>query len=162
VVATALFLAACTSPQARPSARVAVVAPQRWEHFDDARSWPLAAEPFATSAHGATPYVVSVRVAPAFVVAYRELVAGEVWVPGASVAAFHATRSGEPASLYAMTKQSDGSWEYVVAAADGTETARGPLPLCIRCHTEAPADSLFGVPRAARESAPSGMRSSRN
>jgi len=125
----------------------------RWERLGEARSWPLAAPPFLASGHGGGQYTMEVRVSASAVEDYRLLTAGKQWTPGTSVAAFHLRRQdGAAASIYAMTKLPEGRWEYLVAAPDGTIEARGALPLCARCHADAPADSLFGVPRAAAES----------
>jgi hypothetical protein len=40
-----------------------------------------------------------------------------------------------------------GDWEYLVLTPAGEATQRGRLPLCKRCHAEAPNDHLFGGPR---------------
>jgi hypothetical protein len=125
----------------------------RWERLAEARSWPLATPPFLASGHAGGEYTMEVRVSPSAVEDYRALTAGKQWVPGTSLVAFHLRRQdGAAASIYAMTKLPDGRWEYVVAAPDGTLEARGALPLCTRCHADAPADSLFGAPRTATES----------
>ena len=118
----------------------------RWGRFSEARSWPLAASPFS-SAHGTGEYSVSVRVSRPYADLYAGLVADHSWPVGMTVAAFHErTEPREAGSVYAMTKTANGRWSYVVARADGVIEAEGVLPLCARCHAEAPADYLFGVP----------------
>lgn len=67
---------------------------------------------------------------------------------GASVVAFHSTAgSGAPASTYAMRKRPNGVWDYSIADTEDRMVAQGSLPLCGRCHADAPSDSLF-VPAA--------------
>jgi hypothetical protein len=87
-----------------------------------------------------------VRVAPPGLAAYRSLTPGLRLPAGTIIAAFHRNRvTGAAGSVYAMQKHPDGAWEYVVIAPDGAIEARGTVPLCARCHAEAPADSVFGV-----------------
>lgn len=74
--------------------------------------------------------------------------------PGAVlVEAHYRTGSTEPVVLFAMAKQppgfdpEGGDWEYLIAEPDGLISERGHLPLCARCHAEAPHDHLFGPAR---------------
>jgi hypothetical protein len=41
----------------------------------------------------------------------------------------------------------EGGWEYLIVAPTGEVDQRGRLPLCERCHAEAPHDHVFGRPR---------------
>lgn len=41
----------------------------------------------------------------------------------------------------------EGGWEYMIVAPTGEIDQRGRLPLCERCHAEAPHDHVFGRPR---------------
>ena len=41
----------------------------------------------------------------------------------------------------------EGDWEFLVVSPDGLVEAPSPLPLCARCHAEAPHDHLFGGAR---------------
>jgi hypothetical protein len=43
-----------------------------------------------------------------------------------------------------------GDWEFVVLDAAGRLEDRGKLALCARCHAEATADWVFGLPAEAR------------
>lgn len=58
--------------------------------------------------------------------------------------------SATPAAYFAMVKRqpgfdpAGGDWEYLVVSAAGQTEQRGNLPLCARCHAEAPHDHLFG------------------
>ena len=55
-----------------------------------------------------------------------------------------------PVAFFAMVKRAPGfdpaggDWEYIVVSASGQTEQRGALPLCARCHAEAPHDRLFG------------------
>lgn len=69
------------------------------------------------------------------------------WIDG------KAHRIGEKAALFAMVKVadhevpgSDAGWVYATLPPDGgTLTSYGTLPTCMRCHTKAPSDRIFGV-----------------
>ncbi|MEO5725709.1 MAG: hypothetical protein ABI134_34880 [Byssovorax sp.] len=61
--------------------------------------------------------------------------------------------SPEPAAYFAMVKRpagydpAGGDWEYLVLDSTGRIEQRGRLPLCARCHADAPHDHLFGTGR---------------
>ena len=158
--------AACvgtSSPEEPTTARLPrQTTPRRWEHFAEARDWPKVVEGRAARGHSAGDYLIDVRVAPAFYAEFRGLTAGNALSAGTLIAAFHRNRvTGAAGSIYAMSKGAFGAWEYVVAAPDGLIEARGGLPLCVRCHVEAPADSVFSpglAPARAAESAPAPPR----
>ncbi|APR87436.1 hypothetical protein A7982_12785 [Minicystis rosea] len=58
-----------------------------------------------------------------------------------------------PVAYFVMVKRPPGfdpggnDWEYLVVTPGGSIEQRGPLPLCARCHAEAPHDRLFGAAR---------------
>ena len=62
---------------------------------------------------------------------------------------------GAPAPLayFVMVKRAPGfdaaggDWEYLVVSPAAEIEQRGALPLCARCHAEAPHDHLFGPGR---------------
>jgi hypothetical protein len=77
-----------------------------------------------------------------------------VLAPGAALVELHyAAGASDPSSLFAMEKRATGydidggDWEYFILTPAGRTTHRGPLPLCKRCHADAPHDHLFGGPR---------------
>jgi len=55
-------------------------------------------------------------------------------------------------TTFAMKKRepgyapAQGDWEFLVLDQDLRIEARGPMPLCARCHAAAPSDFLFGPP----------------
>ena len=74
--------------------------------------------------------------------------------PGATLLERHVARSAEATAVYfAMVKRAagydpdGGDWEYLVVDPEGRIEERGRLPLCRRCHAEAPHDHLFGASR---------------
>lgn len=79
---------------------------------------------------------------------YLALVPGQSLPVGTRVAAFHESQSGDAASVYVLTKGPSGTWEPLVTEPDGT-LVQGDLTPCLTCHSDAPADSLFGPRRAA-------------
>ena len=58
-----------------------------------------------------------------------------------------------PVAYFVLVKRAPGfdpggnDWEYLVVTPNGSIEQRGPLPLCARCHAEAPYDRLFGAGR---------------
>lgn len=58
--------------------------------------------------------------------------------------------SSTPSAFFVMVKRAPGfdppgnDWEYLVVTPSGQIEKRGILPLCARCHAEAPHDRLFG------------------
>jgi hypothetical protein len=40
-----------------------------------------------------------------------------------------------------------GDWEYLIVEPSGSIVRRGKIPLCARCHAEAPHNFIFGGPR---------------
>jgi hypothetical protein len=87
--------------------------------------------------------------APARPKALPERATDRTWIDG------KAHRIGDKAALFAMVKVadhevpgSDAGWVYATLTPDGaTVTSLGTLPTCMRCHTRAPSDRLFGVKR---------------
>lgn len=66
-------------------------------------------------------------------------------------------RTGEPRELFVMhkyppdTPDTDQGWVYAVLSPDGTRVlAAGALQTCMKCHTEATTDRLFGMYRERR------------
>lgn len=76
-------------------------------------------------------------------------------LPGGAVLveAHYAAGSAAPEVYFAMVKRAPGfdpaggDWEYLIVEPSGDVAQRGRLPLCARCHAEAPHDRLFGGPR---------------
>ena len=58
-----------------------------------------------------------------------------------------------PLAYFVMVKRppgfdaAGGDWEYLVVSPAAEIEQRGALPLCARCHAEAPHDHLFGPGR---------------
>lgn len=147
---TAVLLAACGGGSEAPLPPVAPrPSPARWSRIAAASRWPEAAPAFPSRGHGSGAFVASIRVEPASLEAYRELVSGAVFADGTAVAVFHRAPDGTPGSVYAMEK-AGGAWTFTASNADGM-LLDGHVGLCARCHEEAPADHLFGVPRGPSE-----------
>jgi hypothetical protein len=142
-----------------PSARAERPAPKtraRWERFAEVAGWPPINErSYASAGHFGGRFAVRIRVSPDARAAYESLTPGRALPPGSVVAAFHSElRDGRPGPVLAMIKR-EGGWEYLALDSEGRIDERGALPLCIRCHSEAVADQLFGPPRPhASETSP--------
>jgi len=77
--------------------------------------------------------------------AYGALVADTVFPDGSVLAELPHSVTSHGLS-YAMRK--DGShWSYFQLDWHGRVLAAGALSLCVGCHTQAPADRVFGPPR---------------
>ena len=144
-----LICLGCVGESAAPPV-VMAPPPVRNEHWADAvaaRSWPLARDAFVSRGHGVRTFLAEVRVAPPNLEAYRRLAPGQLMPVGAVVAAFHRSReTGAPSSIYVMTKRAPDDWQFLVSEPDGTRDENWNLELCARCHAEAAADHLFGLP----------------
>lgn len=126
-------------PHARPT--------PHWAPFNKVREWPAVGDgPQAAKDHGGGRYVGVVRVSPKARKAYLDLTRGTDLPVGSVVAMFHETvEKHAPGPVYVMEKQ-PGGWRYLVLSSDGRIRESGVLPLCERCHAEARADHLFGLP----------------
>jgi hypothetical protein len=139
------------APDAAPAAPP-TAAPSAWELAGQLASFrPVTGR--ARSQHFTGEMEADVRVNAA-AAPYPELGPDRVLAPGAAVVEFHyRAGSSDPATLLAMVKRpagydpDGGDWEYLVLTPQGTSTHRGALPLCKRCHADAPHDRLFGGPR---------------
>ncbi|MET0793518.1 MAG: hypothetical protein ABW061_18500 [Polyangiaceae bacterium] len=127
-------------PHAAPSApKPAPV----WDVYPEVRHWPVAsAVPFSTRGHQ-PEQTVEVRVNEAARASYAGLVTDTVF-PEGSVLVELSRGAGHG---YAMQKVG-GAWSYFELDSQGAVLASGALPLCASCHAQAPADHVFGPPRA--------------
>ncbi|WP_434047006.1 MULTISPECIES: hypothetical protein [Sorangium] len=147
---TTAWIEGGSSPIAEPRAPAA--APAAWELAPQLASFKRATDR-ARSQHFTGELEGEVRINAA-ASPYPVLGPGHVLLPGAAVVELHyPAGSTEPVTLLAMVKQpagydpDGGDWEYVILTPQGTSTHRGALPLCKRCHADAPHDHLFGGPR---------------
>lgn len=145
---------AATEPRApaAPTAAPPAVEPVTWELSAQLASFKPATGR-ARSQHFTGDMEAEVRINAA-ASPYPLLGPERVLPPGAALVEFHyPASSSEPVTLLAMVKRpagydpDGGDWEYVVLTPQGTSTHRGALPLCRRCHADAPHDHLFGGPR---------------
>ncbi len=150
-----LLVLGCASaqPTLEPTATAApsaARAPERLAELDALDSLTVAGE--VRSAHPAGDFTGSIRVNEA-AKGYGRLGRGPM-PPGAVILQVLAPDAGAPAVLYYAMRRREpgyfslgGDWEYLVAGPDGLIRAGGKLPLCARCHAEAPREHLF-EPRA--------------
>lgn len=134
------------APAASPS-RSAAHTPVRWEPFAQVEAWPPLG-PFVSRGHAGGGLEATVRVSPAARPAYEQLVRSSV-LPVDTVIAESLARpgGGDPVAIYTMHKTADGRWTFLVVTPTGFVDESVEIRLCERCHAEAPADQLFGLPR---------------
>ena len=90
--------------------------------------------------------MIEVRVSPEIRSLYAELLPGTVFPRATLIAAFHHDPArGRPGPIYIMEK-GDAGWQRLVVDPDGRRRAEAELDLCGRCHAEAIADQVFGLP----------------
>ncbi len=153
ILVTAL---ACSAerPETTPPRSPAALAPKPplvWSRFAEIQSWPVAGEPFTNLGHVGAGAEAVVRVSPDARAAYEHLVKDSELPNGTIVALFHELGPGRAGLVYVMEK-TNGAWRFSSYHPDGTElTAAEPANAstagCERCHADAVADSLFGLPR---------------
>ena len=148
----ALACASATPAVVAPSAPPTHTEPHAvWPRFAEVQSWPSVGAPFANRGHAGMGPLAVVRVSPEARDAYTHLVQESVLPDGAVVALFHMGTARGSSSTYVMQK-SAGAWSFLTLDASGVENAT-PVEsgrageACRRCHADAVADSLFGVPR---------------
>ena len=96
--------------------------------------------------HGAARWTIEVRVSPDSRSLYAELLPGTIFPEGTLIAAFHHDPArGRAGPIYVMEKARSG-WQRSVVDPDGARRADAELHLCGRCHAEAVADQVFGLP----------------
>ncbi len=142
-----------TSAPARPaeaarpeSARPGEPAP-KWEHFDAAVAWPVAAE-YVSRGHLVGASSARVRVSPLVAEAYANWTRGLVMPPEAVLTQELLDERGAPTQWFVMERPSrGGAWNFSVLAPDGSVTAHS-LAACGRCHEQGTSDGVFGPPRA--------------
>ncbi len=111
------------------------------------------AVPRGRSQHFAGELEADVRINPG-AAGYPALARARALPTGAALLAPHYPPGAPaPVVLLAMVKhppgydRDAGDWEYLILTPTGDATHRGRLPLCKRCHAEAPHDHLFGGSR---------------
>jgi hypothetical protein len=112
---------------------------------------------FLSRGHFAGRWTAEVSTNEAALQAYANLAASTRFAVGTLLVKRHAsTKDAGPATIFAMVKRDagffpqGGDWEYVVLDAAGRLEERGKLAPCARCHAEANADWVFGLPIEAR------------
>jgi hypothetical protein len=123
---------------------------QLWTRLAEVRGWgPVNDKPFVSEGHPPGHYLANVHVSPEAREAYLGLMPGGELPVGTVLAELqHDPRRDQPGPIFAMLKMAPGRWEFLAAEPDGRIRERGQLALCVRCHAEAVADHLFGLPSA--------------
>ncbi len=120
----------------------------RWAPFRIVDNWPAAGKPFVSHGHAGGRFPAMVRVSPAARDAYEQLVRSTVLPVDTIVAEYLADPgSDRTRAVYVMQKTTAERWRFLVITPTGLVDERAPTALCARCHAEAPADQLFGLPR---------------
>jgi hypothetical protein len=129
----------------------------RWEGFSQASSFLAIGKPFISRGHFAGRWKVQVSANEAASQAYATLSPSTRFSPGAVLVKTHSEReSGAAGPLFVMLKRDagffppGGDWEYLVTDQEGWIEDKGSLVTCARCHAEANADWVFGLPAEAR------------
>lgn len=139
-----------------PSATAIAITEDVWERFLELPSYLPMGRRFASGGHLAGRYHGQVVANELAAEKFANLVHKTRMPEGAVLVEIHSTEGREQGPIFAMVKREPGyfpegsDWEYVVLGAEGKVQASGKLPLCARCHAEAPADGLFPVPREGR------------
>jgi hypothetical protein len=129
-------------PASKPSA-TSTHAPVVWDGWAELSAWPpVIAEPYVSRGHPPGDAPVTLRISPAARESYLSLHVGSELPTGAMVGQF------QPDGVFVMRKLAPGRWEFVELSKDGHVRDADRRPLCERCHAEAVADDLFGLPLA--------------
>jgi len=124
-----------------------------WEGMAALGSMQGSGSSFASRGHfvDARPATVLVNALAAAPYAARRSADGQRFPVGALLVQQHAGGRGDEAGpLFVMRKrergyfEAGGDWDYAVVQPQGALEAQGQLPLCARCHAEAPSAWVFG------------------
>jgi hypothetical protein len=123
----------------------------------DLRSIRPIGKTFVSRGHFGGQWTAEISLNEAASQVYANLAPSSRFSTGSLLVKKHAlTSSAAPGPIFAMAKRDagffpeGGDWEYVVLDAEGHLEDRGRLTLCARCHAEANADWVFGLPAEAR------------
>ena len=131
-------------PTSSPSANSANPARGAWEGYDELlRSPVVSSGPFASRGH-LPVQSVDLRVNDLARPHFTALVTDTVFPDGSLLAELSHDATGRG---YVMRK-SAGHWSYFELDPQGGLLSSGALTLCVGCHDQAPADHVFGLPRA--------------
>jgi len=112
-------------------------------------------KPFVSHGHFAGRWTAEIAVNEPAMQVYTNLAPSSRFGVGAVLVKKHASTSSTKGPTFAMLKRDagffpqGGDWEYIVLDAEGRLEDRGKLQLCARCHADANADSVFGLPLEA-------------
>jgi hypothetical protein len=111
---------------------------------------------FVSRGHFAGRWNAQVSVNDAARPSYANVVGSTRFAEGSLLVKRHvAATTSAPGPTFAMAKRAPGffteggDWEYIALDADGRLQERGKLASCARCHAEANADNVFGLPIGA-------------
>ncbi|HYH43051.1 MAG TPA: hypothetical protein VD867_13830 [Burkholderiales bacterium] len=143
---------ACSAPATvvhlpRASAPTATKTVQ-WERFVEVSTWPTVTETsFPSQGHHTELPSARIRTSPEAREAYLALVQDSVLPEGSIVALFHESPdASKRGGVYAMQK-TGGRWQYLRLDSLGRLQSPANAGECARCHADAAADHLFGLPR---------------
>lgn len=132
-------------------------ADETWEHASDLSTFKLVDDRILPSrGHNPPFWSGTVRVNDALAGAYFDLGPSSQISAGAVAVESHQGAQGGATPHFVMTKREPGfdpqggDWEYLIVDTDGRVQSRGVLPLCARCHADAPHDHLFGPRLSSR------------
>ncbi len=124
--------------------------PTKWALWDAVQTWPIANRASFRSLGHAGVGDVDIRVQPEHLDRYRSLVVDTTWPQGITLVETLRGPATPTAGAYAMTRLRDQTWRFLVIDGKGMIQQTGPLPLCTRCHAEAVAGYVFGLPTDQR------------
>jgi hypothetical protein len=117
---------------------------ERWQDFDSLRSLSLVS-PTAVPSDNHEPFRwnMLVRVTPAALQAYLDWRQGDTLPEGTLLVAQHFDRKGATPGPFYFSKKTANGWQFGAASADGWLLPTNDA--CALCHSEAPADHVFGL-----------------
>jgi len=121
--------------------------PPPWDAYVEAAGWPAVnPAPFVSRGHQPEQQV-DVHVNPESREIYRALVRDSVLPEGSVLAELPRLNGGRGFGM----RKVGGGWRFFELDARGGVIASGALSLCAGCHSQAPADCVFGLPRGPAE-----------
>jgi hypothetical protein len=138
-----------TAPAPDTERRVAsVIEPVPWPEYSRIDQLALVnGDPVPADNHEPFRWNLTVRITPSALAAYRDWRVGGVMPEGTWIVAEHYARQGGARGPYYSANKSTAGWQFGAAMPDGGLVP--PDAACFACHSEAPADFVFGLARRA-------------
>lgn len=146
----AFYPGSSTGPHPHSTTKTIVEQPprKRWDYFERSKSWAITSR-FRSTGHYHGAYEAEVRIPLRFAKAYSEVPYQKDLPDGLTAAMFHYAPGTAQLTGVLVLSLKHQRWSALILDASGY-VLEPRETLCLRCHADAPADTLFGLPASKR------------